>query len=570
MKMKVILKNILKMFMITSIVLTATACKLNNKNNDVTTVVKGYDGALLKGATVTINETSGVTDEDGIVVLSVKSQEDDIVVQVSENGFVNQSVTAALADEATSVQVIMHPVKEVLSIVNIEAQQVIKGESLGAQISLPANSLVKPNGELADGNATLHLTPWDVSNSELFAMLGNGQAIDAQGNSVELISAGMMSVDFYDTEGNHLQLVSGVTADIQMDLTQLSINNQGLSVGDTIPLWHFDENQGLWIEDGVGLVVSSATSSTGMAISATVEHFSTWNWDYKFQNAGSVNVSCQLPNGTSTACNVVANVTLDDGSHLTKSNSIPAEGAHIINMPTSATIEWSASTTTGLIGTQTSGTSGDVLIILGEPATQNFVQCDVNGTAIACDVTLENPSGDNYTFSIPVSGATIATAIDGVSSLSWSATTGKISENGLFVSYTGNTVSGVSGTVALHLDTRVEYGTAARTIYLKCTNPSSLPLTTCNIDVWGRYEERFAVYNDVPIGSSVLFTIPDGINPDDYFSFNAMSLDVNGTQYDYYGDGSYPGDEYYGNTSVMYSEIVNNQVLEIEIGARQY
>ena len=95
-------------------------------------------------------------------------------------------------------------------------------------------------------------------------MPGNGKAQTSDGEIVELISAGMMTVDFYDSTGSHLQLATGKTATIQIDLPYTSIGGNALAVGSEIPLWHFDESQGIWIEDGVGHVVASSSSSTGL------------------------------------------------------------------------------------------------------------------------------------------------------------------------------------------------------------------------------------------------------------------------------------------------------------------
>ncbi|WP_428740027.1 astroprincin family protein [Sulfurimonas sp.] len=562
MGIKLFSRNVIRVLMAALISLLVVGCTPPSETKEsVTVIVQGYDGALLKDATVTINEATGTTDEKGVVVLDIDTPDgDDIVVKASEDGFVNQSVIATLSEE-TTVLVVMHPVKEILTVANIEAQQVIEGETLGAKISLPANSLVKPDGSLAEGNVTLQLTPWDVRNNELAAMPGNGQAIDAEGNRVELISAGMMSIDFYDSEGNYLQLATGVTAEILMDLTQLSINNQALTVGDTIPLWHFDEDQGLWIEDGTGVVVASDTSVTGMAISATVTHFSIWNWDLKWQNGGSVDVFCQLFDGTATTCNVVANVTLDDGSHFTRSHTVPLEGLHVINMPTSATIDWRATTPAGLMGTQTSGTSGDVIITIEEPKTDNFVQCDINGTAVACEVTLENPYDDDVIYSVPASGATIQTLIDGVSSLSWSATTGKISEGGMFVSYSGTAVSGISGAVAIHLDNRVE-SVAPQKVRIRCINGDDVNVSACDIGIYIRDLMQYHSFSRVAVGTSVVFTFPDGMNPDSIVEFNANTPSET---YAVIWNPPMVPSYAFGYVTYQYGSLIDNQLIDIEL-----
>jgi len=550
------MKKVIVYLMTLFALITFSGCGEENDTDtgteaSVTVVVKSQDGALLNQATVSIDEVSGTTDQEGLVTLGVSLSEE-VVVRVSQAGFVNQSVTTP-ANETTNLQVVMLPVKEVLSITDIEQAQVIKGSDLNAQITLPANALVDINGQIAEGNVTLNLTPWDISNSDISAMLGNGQALDAQNERVELISAGMMSVDFYDAQGNHLQLAPNTTAEIQMDLTHDSINNQALVVGSTIPLWHFDEDQGLWIEEGTGTVVASATSPVGLAVQADVPHFSTWNWDFKFQNAGSVTVRCQNSDGSATVCNVTADVTLDDGSRFTKSNSIPLEGFTVINMPTNGTIQWNAANS-GLIGTQTSGTTGDVVITLEAPSTQNFVQCLINAEATACTVTLETAGNPSLEFSVPATGATISTSLANVTSISWSARSRNSIEGSTIVYYTGAVISDATQSLSINLDTRVEVGTVANTILVGCVNGPDTTATTCAINVDDRREGGFYVnFLGVPVGEHVVVTLPDTLNPDDFIGINVSGRDA---------DGFNTGYEY---ESFQYSTLTDAQVITLEL-----
>jgi len=596
-KNNLIRKNIARIFFAITMVFIISSCDSNETSgsesttaqdtNNVTVLVKSYDGALLTGVTVSVDETSGVTDSEGKAQLNIETSEDQqqIIVNASEDGFITQSVVIAKLDE-TTVQILMRTVEETISITNIEDEQIITGEKLGSQISLPTNALINTDGDVAEGNVTLQLTPWDVQNTDITAMLGNGQAINDNNENVELISAGMISIDFSDSDGNHLQLASGTTADIQMDLTQTSINNQTLSAGDTIPLWHFDETKGLWIEEGEGTVIESDTSSTGLAISATVEHFSTWNWDYELSNDDSINVSCLLTDGTATACNVIANVTLADGSTFTKSSSIPSQGTDIIYLPSNATINWTATTTAGLTGSQISDTDNDVIITLDAPNTTNFVTCTESGFPVACFITLDNPVGDDFTYRIPESGATISTDIADVSSLTWSGTTGEIAENGLFVKYSGDATSTTSGSVTIDLDTKVEYNNAAKTIKIRCLNPSAAQITTCNIfayvanmdesivflptdeylDTSGAFEEDTVVtltYTDQPIDEFVTYDIPEGHSIDDYLIIVAYSYEPDSFTV---VDGVNTLTAGYGNTATYsYGEITDNQLIEIDL-----
>ncbi len=204
-------------------------------------------------------------------------------------------------------------IKQIVNVDNIELAQVIESVYSQAKITIPENAFVLPNGQPATGAVTVAFTPSDITAADLNAMPANGVARDAQGNIVNLISVGMITATFTNAAGQKLQLAAGKTADIQMDLPIDSINNQKLQVGSSIPMWHFDEAKGLWVEEGVGQVVASLLSATGLAVHATVSHFSTWNWDFKFENAGSVFVQCKSAS-VAVPCHLTAKVKLKDGS----------------------------------------------------------------------------------------------------------------------------------------------------------------------------------------------------------------------------------------------------------------
>lgn len=343
-------------------------------------------------------------------------------------------------------------IKQSVPVHDIAQAQVIESQHLGANITIPAQAFVKADGSAATGAVTVEFTPWDITASDLNAMPANGVARDAQGNIINLISAGMITATFKDAAGQELQLAQGKTANIQMHLPLKSINNQEMKVGTQIPMWHFDESTGLWIEEGVGQVVASTSSSTGLDVQATVSHFSTWNWDFKFENAGSVFVQCQQ-GGVGVPCNVLAKITLDDGSALTKGNYLPAEGITVINMPSSGSIQWTGKdATNSMVGEKTSGTSGNVIIELSSPKTDNFIQCKLpDGTAVACSGTLNN----TLNFNVSKEGGRMITSIqDTDGQLDWSAQTAFIFESNVWVRYRGGLVSSVTGNVTILLTER--------------------------------------------------------------------------------------------------------------------
>lgn len=423
------------------------------QTQDVAVSVQSIDGATIPNASVTILGQVATTDSNGLAALKVAIPQgtQQIVAKFEKSGFITQSIVYEVKNlKAVSANLLA--IKQVIPIEDISVAQMIESRHLGATITIPANAFVKSDGRVATGAVTVELTPWDITNSDLNAMPANGVARDAQGNIVQLISAGMITATFKDADGQKLQLAAGKTADIQMNLPLKRINNQEMTVGTQIPMWHFDEVQGLWIEEGIGQVVASSESPTGLAVHATVHHFSTWNWDFKFENAGSVFVQCRQ-NGIGVPCYVTAKITLDDGSAFTKVNYLPVEGLTVINMPSNGSIEWSANDETGtMIGSQTSGTSGTVIIELSPPTTDNFVKCILpDGTEIACHGKMNGQI--NFTLS-KEGGRVISGIQDQDNQLDWEAQTGLIYENNQWVRYKGTIISGLTGNVAIRLTER--------------------------------------------------------------------------------------------------------------------
>lgn len=464
-------------------------------------------GVALSGAEVSVGDAVGTSDANGLATLAEAPVGEDQVVTVKKDGYVNQSIRATLAagDEPQQLLVLLMPEKDTLSIATIEEAQVIASNYLGASVTLPANALiVEATGTPAVGAATLKLTPWDISDIDLQAMPGNGRALDASGAFVDLISAGMMTVDFFDAAGNKLQVAPGKSATIEMALPAgaTGIGGNPIAVGTSIPLWHFDEARGLWIGEGSGTVVAT---QTGMAVTGTVNHFSTWNWDYVTAapsvgngssggavppDASTLTLSCADPNGVLTACSVLAQITYADGSIRSWSTSLSAAVTTIRNIPGNPSIVWTATTVDELTGTASSGTTGNIVLQLTPPNVNNFVRCVApNSVATPCTVTRTAPLADGsiHTVSsyVPAEGANIRSQLDTNGPLTWTASTGfSASANSTWTKYNGTASSGIFGDVTITLVEEVI--SAGKSIRVSCLPDingiySLMPLSNCNI-----------------------------------------------------------------------------------------
>lgn len=119
-------------------------------------------------------------------------------------------------------------------------------------------------------------------------------AINDQGKpipgGVKFITAGMLAINM--TANNTPVKNFSKPVEMSIELPQTTDNyNTGkvTSVGDTIPLWSYNENFGVWSKEGVAVVYKN--SSGKLAAKASIDHLSYWNLDWYYGGTIDGNVS---------------------------------------------------------------------------------------------------------------------------------------------------------------------------------------------------------------------------------------------------------------------------------------
>ncbi len=153
----------------------------------------------------------------------------------------------------------------------------------GAKLTLPAGSLVDAAGKAVGGAIQVSLTPIDVTDSaKVTGFPGAFAGITSSGSSSPIVSFG--TTEFALSQGDtRLQVAPGKSATIELPIyAALNLDGSSVKVGDAKPLWSLDERSGVWVQEGSGVVVASIASPSGLALRATVAHFSWWNADMGF------------------------------------------------------------------------------------------------------------------------------------------------------------------------------------------------------------------------------------------------------------------------------------------------
>jgi hypothetical protein len=112
-------------------------------------------------------------------------------------------------------------------------------------------------------------------------MPGDLRGINTAGSIKLLETYGMAAIELTGASGELLQIAPGIKATLTMPIPA----SLSATAPASIPLWYFDETNGLWKEQGSAV-------KTGSSYVGDVSHFSYWNCDYPLANA--VQFDCTL------------------------------------------------------------------------------------------------------------------------------------------------------------------------------------------------------------------------------------------------------------------------------------
>jgi len=259
----------------------------------------------------------------------------------------------------------------------------------GGKLTLP-ESLIDENGTTYSGEVTVKNKYLDPDNKDfLRSAPGDLLALNTSNEYQQLASFGMYMVELYDADGALLNIPEGSTATIEFPIAEKHQDE----IGTSIPLWYFDEENGVWKEEGEAQVV-------GETMVAEVTHFTWWN--------------CDLPYDFTTICLLFLD---SDGEPMPGMEiefsvngasfglaTTDAFGTLIAKVPVGEIIDVKYFLDGIEIGTQSIGP-------FGQNARKETINTDLNptkifGVAVDCD---SNPVTDGYGYYQTNSGLTMIT-----------------------------------------------------------------------------------------------------------------------------------------------------------------
>lgn len=255
----------------------------------------------IQGVTITIGNLTAQTDTNGVFIISDATVNERFgYVKAEKEGYLHGS-RSVVPSIGTNKLTIMLLEENIVGTTNSGTAETI-ALSNGASVALKGN-YKKEDGTAYSGSVNVimhHLDPADDDMKD--QMPGMLYAANAQNEERMLQTFGMLAVELKGSGGETLNLADGSSAEIKVPLDVSLMAN----APSTIPLWHFDETYGYWIEDGQATLV-------GNAYVGTVRHFSFWNCDVPM-NAVILNVTVNDENNNPLSYLGVSIVSLNYGA----------------------------------------------------------------------------------------------------------------------------------------------------------------------------------------------------------------------------------------------------------------
>ena len=230
-------------------------------------VTDSLTGKALVNVEVRIGSKTATTDTDGFYTLDSLTETEEAVINFEKEGYLLGStkiqIKALSEDNTPSTNYLEYSMYAHDYQWNHESTEEILSQRIAIDASV---SYIQTKGSPYIGAMAVELT---VIDSDEDALLNNFpgafEGINTNGQMVPFVSYGLISLSFKDDHGNALDLTSDTRATLTFNAVP-SLEEQNI-----IPLWYYDYEQGLWIEEGYAELQADNTYK------GDISHSGTWS-----------------------------------------------------------------------------------------------------------------------------------------------------------------------------------------------------------------------------------------------------------------------------------------------------
>ena len=212
-------------------------------------------GSPMSGVKVTAGTASVTTGFNGMFVFEQVSGN---VIKFEKEGYA--TITRTITGDNATMNVTMTGVQTQTFSASAGANLNMWYGTQNMKVELPT-SYTDNNGNAYTGNVTAKAAYLNPASSDFAdAMPGDLTAIRTDQSEAALVSYGMISVELTGDNGEKLQPGAPATLTFPVDPTKMKVAPND---GDVMPLWSFNEETGLWEEEGLATYNASLQAYVG-------------------------------------------------------------------------------------------------------------------------------------------------------------------------------------------------------------------------------------------------------------------------------------------------------------------
>jgi len=221
-----------------------SAQSLHAGSGTVAGKVLAVDGSGLGNVTLSINDLQTTTDVDGSYTLDNVPISNRHIVDFEKQGYVStRKIGRVASNQVSTVDAVLAEVG-IIQVIDATVGGTIT--TRGASVTIPANALADSQGNPFAGNATFHVTYFDITDDYHYQALPGELLVVRQNDpTTPFLSKGFINVEIYDGE-NKLQIADGKTAILSLPIAP----SLQARAPDTVPIAWFNIGSGQWLEEG--------------------------------------------------------------------------------------------------------------------------------------------------------------------------------------------------------------------------------------------------------------------------------------------------------------------------------